>query len=62
MFQLVSSVTQDFEGAWNYLQNVQSEHFRDYCKAYELLLKTICNIQSANSVMNLYIYNANVDW
>ena len=58
MCQLVSSVTQDFEGALVHLQNVQSVHFREYCNAYELLLKTICNIWSANSAMNLYIYNA----
>ena len=52
---------QDFEGAWVNLQSVQSVYFREYCNAYELLLKTICVIQSANSTMNLYIYNANFD-
>ena len=61
MCQLVSSVTQDFEGALVHLQNVESVHFREYCNVYELLPKTICNIWSANSAMNLYIYNANFD-
>ena len=28
---------------------------------YGLLLKTICNIRSANSTMDLYIYNAYFD-
>ena len=28
-----------FEGAWVHLQNVRSVHFREYCNAYELLLK-----------------------
>ena len=61
MFQLVSSVTQLFEGALVHLQNVQSVHFCEYSNAYELLLKTICNIWSAKSAMNLYINNANFD-
>ena len=49
---------QDFEGAWVYLPSVHC------CKdwiAYELLLKTISNIRSANSAIDLYIYNANFD-
>ena len=57
--QLVSRVTQDFEGAQVYLQDLQRLHFREYCNEYELLLKAILNIGSANSAMNLYIYNAN---
>ena len=61
MCQLVFSVTQDFEGALVHLQNVQSVHFPEYCNAYELLPKTICNIWSASSAINLYIYNANFD-
>ena len=52
---------QDFEGAWVHLQNVCSMHFCQYCNAYELLLKTICNIRIAQSAMNLYVYNAKFD-
>ena len=61
MRQLLSSVTQDFESALVHLQDMQSVHFREYCNAYELLLKTIFNIRNANSAMSLYIYNANID-
>ena len=42
-------------------KSVQSVHFREHCNAYELLLKTLCNIGSANLTMDLYIYNANFD-
>ena len=52
------SVMRDFEGAW---VNLQSVCFRVYCNAYELLLKTICIIRSANLTMDFYIYNANFD-
>ena len=55
------SVIQDFEGAWVHLQSVRSVYFREYCNAYELLIMTICNIRSASSAMDLYIYNANFD-
>ena len=50
-----------FEGTKVYLKSVKSLHFREYCSAYELLLKTIYNIRRANSAMNLYINNANVN-
>ena len=46
---------QNFEGAWAHLQRV---HFCEYWNAYELLLKTICNIRSDNSAIVLFIYNA----
>ena len=52
---------QDFEVAWVHLQSVRSVHLRQYCNAYELLLKTICNIGIAHSAMNLYIYNPSFD-
>ena len=41
--------------------SVRSVHFHEYCNAYELLLTTICIIRSANSAMNLSIYNINFD-
>ena len=34
--------------------------FRQYCNAYELLLKTKCNIQIAHSAMTLYVYNLQI--
>ena len=52
---------QCYEGAWVHLQSMQNVNFCEYCNAYKLLLKTICNIRSANSAMNLYIDNANFD-
>ena len=39
MCQLECSVMHDFEGAWVHLKSVRSVHFREYCNAYELLLK-----------------------
>ena len=60
MCQLVSSVTRDFEGAWIHVQSV-GLHFLEHCNAYELLLKTICNIRSAISAMHLYMYKSNFD-
>ena len=45
----------DFEGAWVHLQSVRSVHFCEYCNAYELLLKTICNIRIAHSAINFHI-------
>ena len=29
-------------------------HFREHCRTFELLLKTICNIRSAKSAMDWY--------
>ena len=52
---------QDFEGVWVHLQNVQSLHFHWYCNTYDLRLKTIHNIRSANSALNLYFYHVNFD-
>ena len=43
------------------LQSEQSVYFREQGNIYELLLKTICNIRSANSGMTLNIYTVNFD-
>ena len=54
MYQLECSATQDFEDAWVDLQSERSVHFRQYCNAYELLLKARLHTRP-------YIYNANSD-
>ena len=60
MCQMECSVTQDFDGAWVHLKSVLSLHLLEYYNAFELL-KTICDIRSANSPMDLYINKANVN-
>ena len=45
------SVTQDFDGAWFHLKSVLSLHLLEYYDAFKLL-KTVCNIPSANSAMD----------
>ena len=54
------SATQDFDSAWVHLKSVLSLHLLEYYNAFELL-KTICDIRSANSVMDLYINKGNFD-